>query len=356
MTRSHSAFVSPTRHPGRTLAAALGLAIVAAAPLALAQTTKHTKTSDDPPAPPSGDATAETDTGAPPPAAPNASSQATAHPANSPESPPPLTADNTMTTENPNQRYVFVGLRYRGTIIPQFLENLFVSEGATIYSNSFGAEIDIRKGGQSMIPWIQYTDYSTGDILFLQKGQPNIPANYSVVNSNLKAVYVGLDELWSVPLTNHFDFEFGFGVGIGAIFGDLRNDWVYQSTNGPYTASNGTQYSVCPGTGNSFPNQVPGQVSGCVPSNHTSPNPAKVGGYIEPNWFNGGSVPVIFPHISIPQLSLRYKPVKQFEARLSAGFSLTGFWFGLSADYGLEKPDDASTHKASSPARERDTL
>jgi hypothetical protein len=54
-------------------------------------------------------------------------------------------------------------------------------------------------------------------------------------------------------------------------------------------------------------------------------------------------VPVIFPHIAIPQLSLRYKPIKQLETRLSVGFSLTGFWFGLSADYGLERKDDAAT-------------
>jgi hypothetical protein len=29
--------------------------------------------------------------------------------------------------------------------------------------------------------------------------------------------------------------------------------------------------------------------------------------------------------------------MKQLETRLGVGFSLTGFWFGLSANYGLEK-------------------
>jgi hypothetical protein len=29
--------------------------------------------------------------------------------------------------------------------------------------------------------------------------------------------------------------------------------------------------------------------------------------------------------------------MKQLEARVGGGFSLTGFWFGLSADYGLEQ-------------------
>ena len=29
--------------------------------------------------------------------------------------------------------------------------------------------------------------------------------------------------------------------------------------------------------------------------------------------------------------------MKQFEARLGLGFSLTGFWFGLGGAYGLEQ-------------------
>jgi hypothetical protein len=66
-------------------------------------------------------------------------------------------------------------------------------------------------------------------------------------------------------------------------------------------------------------------------------------------------VPVVFPHISIPQFSLRYKPIKQFETRLSIGFCLTGFWFGLSADYGLERPEDSKA-KAAHGLQMRDTL
>jgi hypothetical protein len=70
---------------------------------------------------------------------------------------------------------------------------------------------------------------------------------------------------------------------------------------------------------------------------HTDPSPAKVGGYHEPNWFNGGSIPVIFPQISLPELGLRYKPVKEFEMRAQIGFSLTGPFFSISGDYGFEK-------------------
>jgi hypothetical protein len=54
--------------------------------------------------------------------------------------------------------------------------------------------------------------------------------------------------------------------------------------------------------------------------------------------------------VNIPQLGLRFKPIKQFEGRLGLGFGLTGFWFGLSGDYGLEQPKDSTTKKASGPA------
>jgi hypothetical protein len=60
---------------------------------------------------------------------------------------------------------------------------------------------------------------------------------------------------------------------------------------------------------------------------------------VEASWFDGGSRPVVFPFLAIPQIGLRFKPVKEFEGRIGLGFSLTGFWFGFSGNYGLEKPE-----------------
>ena len=42
-------------------------------------------------------------------------------------------------------RYYFVGARYRGTIIPKFIVNLFANEGGTFYSNTVGVEADLRR-------------------------------------------------------------------------------------------------------------------------------------------------------------------------------------------------------------------
>ena len=115
---------------------------------------------------------------------------------------------------------------------------------------------------------------------------------------------------------------------------------------GTVKGSNGNYYNPC---------QSQTDAPSCQTNAHQNATIAKVGYYVEKNWLNGGSVPVIFPHIAIPQLGLRYKPIKEIEARASLGFSLTGFWFGLSADYGLEnvnhpeKPESAPR----SPRRRR---
>jgi hypothetical protein len=324
--------------PSRSVAATLALLVLVIAPFALAQGTTKPKKKGAKPDVSAEAASASASAPAPEPAPeakpepePAASASAEASDSNAPAE----AAAVDDTAESPSKSYKFVGLRYRGTIIPKFLEHLFVNEGGTLYSNTFGAEYDMRKDGKSLIAWLTYTEYGFGsDTLFWQKGTKDEDSNYSDVNSGLKAIYIGIDELWSAPLAPHLDFEYGFGVGLGFIFGSLTNDWVFQvadNTPGALVGSNGHSYLPC---------QTTNDGHGCDPMNHTTPNPAKVGGYTEPNWFGGGSIPVVFPHIAIPQFSLRYKPIPEMEARLSLGFSITGFWFGLSADYGLPQPKE----------------
>jgi hypothetical protein len=247
---------------------------------------------------------------------------------------PPREADWDITDveEAPGKTYMFVGLRYRGNIVPKFMLNMFVDEGKTIYSNSIGLELDLRKDGFSLIPAIQYTEYTTGDILFKQKNTKDIPGNYSLVNSSMKAVYATADLLWSTKISKNFDFEYGAGFGIGVVFGDLINNWVFQDDpNGLLGAANGHRYSPCQTVTN------PGNGNGCNKTDHQNSDVDKVGNYVEKSWFDGGSKPVIFPWIGFPQIGLRYKPIKQLVMRLHTGFSLTGFWFGINGEYGLER-------------------
>ena len=233
----------------------------------------------------------------------------------------------TDVTEDPTKRYYFIGLRYRGDIIPQFMLNMFVNGGETLYSNSVGIEADLRHDGFSLIPALTYTEYSTGDIVFSQKGKdPTDAGNWSLVNSSLKAIYASADLLWTVHVANHWDFEYGAEFGLGIVFGSLEDNWVFPTSGGQVSPTN---YTAC---------QTTTQAFGCSPADHQNATVNKVGGYMEPSWVNGGSKPNLFPLVNFPQVGFRYKPIKQVEARFGLGFSITGFWFGLSADYGLENP------------------
>lgn len=347
--------------------ATVALLTFAVAPIALAQSASKAKKKAPKAAASASASASATPPDEPTPAAAEPSAEAPATPA---ESAPPDAAsasvadtevadDITNTVETPGKTYRYIGLRYRGTIIPSFLEHLFVNDGGTIYSNTFGAEMDFRKDGKSTILWLQYTEYGFGDTLFFQKGQPDVPNNYSIVSSSLKGIYVGLDELWSTPIANHVDFDYGFGLGLGAIFGTLTNDWVYTSgpnftvnasTPGAIQGSNGSFYAKCGDIHSGPPLVQMGNTlnySSCDPQAHSNASVAKVGNYAEKNWFTGGAVPVIFPYVG-GNLGIRYKPIRQLQTRLSLGISLTGLWFGISADYGIDSQSQ-DTHPASKP-------
>jgi hypothetical protein len=338
----------------RPLAATTLLLVFAIAPLALGQDKakkpKKDSTADSASASASASA-APPATAAAAEAAPSAAPSESASAATSVPEPPPETNawDSNNTFEDPHEAYYFIGARYRGTVIPQFIENLFVDDGATVYSNTIGLELDMRKEGHSTIPFITFTDYSLGNTLFLQKGKSSDSGNITMVNSSLKAIFLGLDELYSIPLepTHKVDYEFGFGVGLGVVFGSLVNNWVHpvgQGTAGAIKAQDGNYYAPC---------QTTGDGPGCAIGDHMNATIAKVNQYQEPNWFSGGAVPVLYARLSLQFLGVRYKPVKQVEMRFGAGFALTeGFWFQISGDYGLEKKKEAPI-KADGPSIER---
>lgn len=246
--------------------------------------------------------------------------------------------------ELPDTWYIFLGARYRGNILPQFILNLAVNEGTTVYSNSVGIEAEFRKNGFSIIPALTFTEFGMDDTLFLEKGKADgLAGNWSLVGSGLKGIYGSADFLWSKKINKMLDFEFGFGVGLGTTFGNLKVNWVYEDPNGSIVSSGGRRFSECKtdvGTG-------AGSGAGCTPRDHSFAKVSKVGGYDEPSWFNGGSKPSFLPLLTVP-VGLRIKPVSQFAGRVQVGLSLTGFWFGISGAYGLPG-------KKSAPAKSNDT-
>ncbi len=228
--------------------------------------------------------------------------------------------------ESPDKTYHFVGLRFRDVIVPQFMINIFADGGATVNVPMFGAEYSRRRDGMEIDVALQYADYSMDPFLF--KGKSDGEEAWERVSSDLKMMLVSVDLLWEVikDKKGQFSFMIGGGVGIGGVFGNLYRNQVFPNSPGA-SSDDPSQWSNCvaPGQGPVAPNGA----SYCDAAND------HYGNYSEPSWANGGSKPFIFPWISLPQLSFRYKPIKQLQTRLDTGFSITGFFFGLSASYGL---------------------
>ncbi len=233
--------------------------------------------------------------------------------------------------EKKNQSYYFVGLDYRVTIIPKFMVNLFVDEGATFVSNSAGIHFEVRKDNFSIIPSLRFVEYGFDPVLFLEKGKnAGDPGNWSSVHSTLKGVFATVDLLWSTSVAKDiFAIEYGFGVGLGVIFGDLYNNWVTTQSNGttPIQSSSGANYYRC---------RTETEGVGCAKTNHQNASIAKINDYSEPTWAGGGSIPNVFAHLAIPQLGFRFKPIKNLQFRFSTAFTLTGFMFSFGLDFGLE--------------------
>ena len=257
----------------------------------------------------------------------------------------PRSDDEWDVTEKDAQKYYFVGLRYRGQLIPQAFINIFVDGGATVWTNSIGLEVDIRKDGFSLIPNITFSDYGTGDLLFLQKNKVAADVgNWSMIKSNLKVLYFGSDFLWSVKIAKNFDFEYGLGFGIGVVFGDLYDDWVRVANKGdsftlggqPGTAAKDGNGAVA-GFANHY--YIPCKMTGppgCNAGDHNNSSDIKVNNFADSHGFN--PVPTLFFNVSIPYLGVRIKPIKSAEARIGFAFNIpNGFVFGMSGDYGLEK-------------------
>ncbi len=271
-----------------------------------------------------------------------------------PPTPVATTDENSVTNvlEDKGKGYYFLGVNYRMNLIPAFIINLFVDQGPNLVTtSSVGLSFDYRKDHFSIIPGVNFSEYGMDPVLFLQKNKAvGDPGDWGVVHSTLKAIYVTVDLLWSVPLvkTGQVDFEFGFAVGLGGVFGNLYDTWVADAPTGGATYQNPINSSQPFYQCIAAMNPPSGQ-GGCLAQNHSG---ATVGneqvgpgpGYRLGNWFDnpGGSVPVIFPWLELPVLGFRIKPIKELEMRLQGGFSITGFFFNFAAYYGFENPKSTS--------------
>ncbi len=245
---------------------------------------------------------------------PNADDAATA-----PDKDSALIADaeqGSSPVELPGKTYLFVGARYRAIILPKFMMNLFGDGGQTLVVHGFGPELAIRKNAFEYNLSIWYAGYGMDDTPFRAKDD-GVHA-WELVSSDLKSIYLTADFLWSQDFTPEFALNYGLGGGFGIIFGDLSRVQAQPGT-GAFDDNTGEGYVRCTAKGSN---------PYCDDSND------HYGDYKEKSWTDGGSKPILFPWFVL-QTGLRYKPHRNFAARLDAGFGTSGFFVGIGADYGL---------------------
>lgn len=220
--------------------------------------------------------------------------------------------------EQENVTYKFVGLRFRYVVVPSFMFDLYQADGgSTVTAPGIGLEYAVRRNGFEYDAWLMYASYSMKSSPFKAKSDPD--QAYEIVKSELKTLSIGADFMWSAPLDKGFSIVYGGGAGLGIVFGNLYRNQAYP----PNAPGNPDTYVKCP-------------APGAGPGDYCGSDNDHYGSYAEPSWFDGGSKPVLFPWIALPQIGLRWKPSPKFAMRLDTGLSFPGpFFFGLSGQYGL---------------------
>jgi hypothetical protein len=232
------------------------------------------------------------------------------------ENPPADASREDSPFEARGQTYRFLGLRYRGIIVPKFMINLFGDGGRTVYVDAFGPEFAIRKDNFEYIFSVWWADYDMSEKTpFKSSTDPD--EGWEHVTTDIDVFYLTADFLWSAPMSESVAFNYGLGAGFGFVSGDVNREQVK-----PTASSGGDPAKYVPCT-----LADKGVNPYCDPSDPFT-------GYKEPSWAHGGSKPIILPWL-YAQIGFRFKPHRRFVGRLDAGFGTSGFFLGLGADYGL---------------------
>jgi hypothetical protein len=246
--------------------------------------------------------------------------------------------------EDPTKPYRFIGLRFREVIAPKFIMNLFANGGATVGVPMVGPEFITRRDHLEIAIALMYADYGMNPTLFQGKSDP--ATSWELVASSMKLGFAMIDIMYEIPIekkgekTGRVAFLVGGGFGFAGVFGQLYRSQAYPNDKSVVNnQSDPSKWSACTGPGaqnlTALPNNQSASYCDTRTNHYAGPGGSVTNGWSDQNWVNGGSKPLIFPWLAIPQFAIRYKPIKQFQAKFDFGFSDTGFWLGISASYGI---------------------
>ncbi len=230
---------------------------------------------------------------------------------------PPIDEGGSDTAKKSDGFDPSLGLRYRGLLIPQFVLNWFMDGGETVYVHGFGPEFALRDGNTEYVFSAWMALYDMGPVAI--KGSSDDEFAWEIVESDIKSIYLTADYLGHAPLARGLELSYGGGAGIGILFGKLGRTQAVLGPGG--TAGEASDYAPC-------------QAIGAPDASYCDDFNAHYNGYVEPNWFEGGTKPVLFPWLA-GQVGLRYQPHEKFVGRLDLGLGVSGLFFGVGADYAL---------------------
>jgi hypothetical protein len=237
-------------------------------------------------------------------------------------------------TEHENTDYFSAGAIFRGIIIPDFMQRLFVDyRGGTPINAGMGAYFNWRRNGFNVIAEVWYAGFQNEGYYH---GLGADDTEMEQIQSHLGAVFGNFVFGWAFTVTNWFAIELGLGLGFGGMVGNMYRQEAYPSGGG---------YAACTGPGAPNPsyceptletrNPDTGRLDGTRVHGGTYQQNGGANNGPSPFYFGDGGVPPMFFWIDLPRIGLRFRPIRQIQIRLDGGYNLYGFNFGGSIGYGF---------------------
>ena len=121
--------------------------------------------------------------------------------------------------------------------------NLFGDGGTSVWIDSVGPELTVRKDEFEYVFSVWWADYSMGATPFKASSDPDTA--WEIVRSKMNVLYLTSDFNWSNQVSPVVGINLGVGAGFGLVWGDLLRTQAYPV--GP--AGNPDSYEPCQAPG-----------------------------------------------------------------------------------------------------------
>lgn len=209
---------------------------------------------------------------------------------------------------------LWLGVRGRGLVIPSFLMNAFGEGGRTLFIPGADLTLTTAMTDADLVIRAGYSSYRMSELAFKLNERPN--TEYEMIESDLQSLSATVSIIWAIPLDKpgRFHFRIGGGIGVGVMFaGDLYRTQAYPLLGPP---DDPASYVQCKG-----PNSPAGQFRYC---NQLDKDAKHYNGYTEPNWFEDGARPLIYPWLAIPELGFSWRATPATTIDLDLAFTISG--------------------------------